>query len=301
MLNVENSSIITGNPHFLKPRNIFNKRSLSVLRILDRKMRDYSRKDYYNAVSELVNVITQKYGNRIRSIYAGGSFARDDFVPGRSDIDIYIVVENRKSEIWKDLQREALEIEKKYFNELKSVFGEVLGVSVTTLEEIQEGKSFLGAGFEYSNFVREGKLLWGEDVRKFIPKPSPERQKESARKYLDQVYGLVSNQERIFKWLKWVPFKLVPKKRKLRWTREAFSLIFRTAALFLGSRGINVSRKEDITSAFRQQIQKNELCDIIFSTLLLWEKWKSSPLTDKETKKLVENSLKFVKGLQSLH
>lgn len=264
------------------------------------EMMKYSEKDYYDAVSELVNVITKRYGNKIRAIYAGGSFARGDFVPGRSDIDLYIVVEDRKEELQKDLQQEALKIEKKYFKELRPVFDEVLGVSTTTLQEIKEGKSFLGAGFEYSNFIREGKLLWGKDIKKLIPKLPPEKQKESARKYLDKVYELISNQERNFKWLKWVPFKLVPKKSKLRWTRQAFNLIFRTAAVFLGSKGVNVSRKKDIVSAFTRHAKEKELCDIISSTLLLWEKWKTEPLSDKETKKLLENSLKFVKGLQSL-
>jgi len=263
-------------------------------------MKKYSEKDYYDAVSELVNVITKRYGNKIRAIYAGGSFARGDFVPGRSDIDLYIVVEDRKEELQKDLQQEALKIEKKYFKELRPVFDEILGVSTTTLQEIKEGKSFLGAGFEYSNFIREGKLLWGKDIKKLIPKLPPEKQKESARKYLDEVYKLVSNQERNFKWLKWIPFKLVPKKSKLRWTRQAFSLIFRTAAVFLGSKGVNVSRKKDIVSAFTRHTKEKELCNIISSTLLLWEKWKTKPLNDKETKKLLENSLKFVKGLQSL-
>jgi len=263
-------------------------------------MKKYSQKDYYDAVSELVNVITERYGNKIRAIYASGSFARGDFVPGRSDIDLYVVVEDRKEEFQRDLQQEALKIEKKYFKELRSIFDEVLSVSITTLQEIREGKSFLGAGFEYSNFIREGKLLWGEDVKKLIPKLPLEKQKESARKYLDEVYELVSNKERSFKWFKWVPFKLVPKKNKLRWTRQAFSLIFRTAALFLGSKGISVSKKKDIVSVFTRYIREEELCSIISSTLLLWEKWKTEPLNDKEMKKLLENSLKFVNGLRLL-
>lgn len=263
-------------------------------------MKKYSREDYYDAVNELIEVLTGRYRKSLKAIYAGGSFARGDFVPGRSDIDIYVVAENRKEELQRELQKEVLKIEKKRFTDLRSILDEVLGISVTTLKEIQEGTSFLGLGFEYSNFVREGKLLWGEDIKKLIPKLPSEKQKESARKYLDEVYEMVSNQERSFKWLKWVPFKLVSKKNKLRWTRQAFSLTFRTAALFLGSKGVNVSRKEDIVSAFKQHTEEEELCRLISSTLLLWEKWKTESLNDKETKKLLENSLKFVKGLRSL-
>jgi len=261
-------------------------------------MKKYPRENYYNAVNELIEVITGRYGNSLKAIYAGGSFARGDFVPGRSDVDIYVVVSNGKEELQRDLQGEALSIEKRYFGELKSVLDEVLGVTVTTLREIQEGRSFLGAGFEYSNFIKEGRLLWGEDIKVLIPKPPSEKQKESARNYLDKVYEMVLSKEKSFKWLRWIPFRLVPKNSKERWVRQAFNLTFRTAALFLGSKGVYVSKKEDIASEFKQCVREEKLCNTVSSALLLWERWKTEQLNDKETKQLLQNSLKFVKGLQ---
>lgn len=182
-------------------------------------MMKYPRENYYNAVNELIEVITERYGNSLKAIYAGESFARGDFVPGRSDVDIYVVVSNGKEELQRDLQGEALSIENRYFGKLKSILDEVLSVTVTTLREIREGRSFLGAGFEYSDFIKEGKLLWGEDIRVLIPKPPPEKQKESARNYLDKIYTMVSSQEKRFKWFRWIPFKLVPKNNKERWAR----------------------------------------------------------------------------------
>jgi len=261
-------------------------------------MRSYSQEDYYHAVSELVDAIAEKYGNSVKAIYSGGSFARGDFVPGRSDVDIYIVAKDRKEELQRDLQSEASEIERKYFRELKSVIDEVLGVTVTTQKEIEEGRSFLGAGFEYSNFIKEGRLLWGEDIKTLIPIPSQEKQKESAEAYLEQVYEMVSNQEKRFRLLKWIPLKFMPRKNKERWTRGAFNLTFRTAALFLVSKGICVNKKEAIVHAFNQHIKEQELCGIISLALSLWEKWKTQPLNNKETKLLLQNSLEFVRRLQ---
>lgn len=264
-------------------------------------MKKYSREDYYDAVNELIEVITGKYKNNLKAIYAGGSFGRGDFVPGRSDIDIYVVVAgNRKEELERELQGEALKIEKKRFSDLRCIF-KALDVSVTTVEEIREGASFLGSGFEYSNFIREGKLLWGEDIKTLIPKPSPEEQKESAKNYLSKVYGMISNQEKYFKWLKLIPFTFMPKSKKECWARQAFNLIFRTAALFLGSKGIYVSRKEDVASAFKKHVKEEELRLIICYALSLWGKWKNEPLNDKETKKLLRNSIEFVRRLQSLN
>jgi predicted nucleotidyltransferase len=262
-------------------------------------MNEYTRRDYFDAINELVEAVTKKYVDKVKAVCAGGSFARGDFVPGRSDIDLYIVVQGQKEEIQMSLQREALDVEKKHFENLKPYLDQVIDVSVTSLQEMQEGKSFLGAGFEYSNFIKEGKLLFGEDIKAFIPKPSEEEQKESARKYLAKVYEMISNQERTFKLLNWVPLRVLPRKSKERWTRQAFNLIFRSAAVFLGSNGVYVSSKEDIAYAFKRLVKKEEPCSIISSASSLWEKWKTEQLNDKETRQLLENSSKFVKELRS--
>jgi predicted nucleotidyltransferase len=261
-------------------------------------MKDYSQEDYDGAVSELVSVIAKKHGDRVEAVYAGGSFARGDFVPGRSDMDIYIVLKDEKEGLQEDLKHEVLEIERKHFKELKSVIGAVLDLTLTTEKEIESGQSFLGAGFEYSNFINEGRLLWGRDVKGLIPRPSEEKQKESAKTYLKKVYETISNQDKSLKLLMWIPLKLVPRRSKERWTREAFNLTFRGGAVFLGSNGVYVSKKEDIVNAFTLHVKEEELCSMISSASSLWEKWKTQPLDDRETKQLLENSFKFVKGLQ---
>jgi predicted nucleotidyltransferase len=263
------------------------------------KMNEYTQEDYFSAVSELVDIVTKKYRDKVKAIYAGGSFAREDFVPGRSDIDLYVVVHGQKDGIQKDLQSAASDVEKKYFEKLKPLLDRVMDVSVTTMQEIQKGKSFLGAGFEYSNFIKEGKLLFGEDIKMLILKPSEKEEKESARKYLAKVYEMISKQERSFKLLKWVPLRILRKSRE-RWTRQSFNLIFRSAALFLGSNGIHVSSKEDIAHAFKGFVKEEELCGMISSALSLWEKWKTEQLNHKETRQLLESSFKFVKGLRSV-
>lgn len=191
-------------------------------------------------------------------------------------------------------------MEKKHFDKMKTACDHVVDISVTTMQEIQEGISFLGAGFEYPNFIKEGKLLLGEDIRPFIPKPSEEERKESARDYLAKVYEMISKQERTFKLLKWVPLGIVPRKSKERWIRQAFNLIFRSAALFLGSNGIDASNKEDITNTFKRLVKKEEPCDMMSSASLLWSKWKTEQLNDKETRQLLDNSFTFVRQLRSL-
>jgi len=260
----------------------------------------YTRQDYHDSVHELIEVVTGRYGSGLKAIYAGGSFARDDFVPGRSDIDLYVVARAGREQLQRELQREALRIEKERFPRLSSVFDGFLGISVTTLHEIQEGGSFLGSGFEYSNFIREGKLLWGEDIKALIPQPALESQQRSAKNYLEKVYGMVSSQEKYFKWLKWIPLALVPRAKKEHWTRQAFNLTFRTGALFLGSTGFFVSGKEDICSAFKQQVKNQRLRNMMCCALSLWEKWKDAPLSNGETSQLLGNAFELARELPLL-
>jgi predicted nucleotidyltransferase len=126
----------------------------------EQPLKVYTKKDYLDAVNEFVKLIDRKYGEMVEAVYVGGSVARGDFVPGRSDIDFYVVSKaSNKEELQKKLNEEAKKLEAKYFKDLRYLHDEVIGATVTTLEELCKGCSFLGTGFEYQNFIKTGKLL----------------------------------------------------------------------------------------------------------------------------------------------
>jgi hypothetical protein len=126
-------------------------------------------------------------------------------------------------------------------------------------------------------------------------------QRESARHFLKSVYEITRKQEKALKWLERAPLELVPKGIRERWVRKAFSLIFRSAAVMLCVSGIYVSGKEETTAAFKRAYpNQRELCDMVSRALTFWENWKTRPLTDSEARQLLEDSLEFIKGLQSL-
>jgi len=56
------------------------------------------KQDYYVVVHEFISHLEEREGDLV-SVYLGGSVARDNYSPGRSDIDIYIVVEENYSEL----------------------------------------------------------------------------------------------------------------------------------------------------------------------------------------------------------
>jgi len=113
---------------------------------VDNKKQMWTRKDYFHAVSEFVVALNRTRGSSIKAIYAGGSFARGDFVPGRSDIDIYVVVKGEKEAVHSFAEEKAAEVERKCFGKLRSQLGQVLSVETTTLDNVQsEGLSWAWA------------------------------------------------------------------------------------------------------------------------------------------------------------
>jgi predicted nucleotidyltransferase len=247
----------------------------------------------------LIALATEKHETAIVAIYAGGSFAREDFVPGRSDVDIYFIVKDNNEELENSLGQIAKKVERKHFHNLRSTLGEVLSIAVTSLDDIQPGRSFLAAGFEYSDFMDTGRLLWGTDIKPLIPAPSPETQRESAQLYLGRIYEMASEVEKSYRWFGWIPLRVLGRSSKEKWTREAFNFTFRTLAVYLGSKGVYASRKEDIMGRF-QKICANQidLCGIASFASSMWEKWKTNALSDKETKQLIKNSFILARGLR---
>ena len=85
-----------------------------------------SREDYRRAVEELVRVIAEEFGDAVVAVYVAGSFARGDFLPGRSDVDVYVVL-SRDGEVSEGIRRRAKEIERRYLSEVMDYNPEPLG------------------------------------------------------------------------------------------------------------------------------------------------------------------------------
>lgn len=83
-------------------------------------------------------------------------------------------------------------------------------------------------------------------------------------------------------------------------TRLAFSLIFRSASIALCGRGVYVSGKEEVVSAFRRIYpHEDELNDLLRWALEMWRGWAESPLRDYEVEKLIWEAFRFVRLLKS--
>lgn len=65
-----------------------------------------SKIEYLEAIEEIVSCYAG-YQDDIIAVYLAGSVARGDFSPGRSDIDIYIIVSGKMDEIDEKLKENA--------------------------------------------------------------------------------------------------------------------------------------------------------------------------------------------------
>jgi len=73
-----------------------------------------SKEDYDRAVGEFIGSIRSGLSEKVVSVYAAGSYSRGDFVPGRSDIDIYVVTMVDDPDVEKELRSFADPIIEKY-------------------------------------------------------------------------------------------------------------------------------------------------------------------------------------------
>lgn len=252
-----------------------------------------SKTDYLEAIKEIGECCKNSvYKSNIVAVYVGGSVARGDFSPGRSDIDIYVIVDGKKEEIESELKKAAGEISNRKLSALMKVHQEPIGITLTALQEIRRGDSFLGAGFEYHNFMKTGKLLWGRDIKPLIPKPTKEEEKASAKQALRQVYALVAE-----------PKNSPPEineRNKDKLTYGFFPIIFRTAAIALCGEGRYVSGKSEVVSVFHEVYPQEELHNLLLQSFKLWKKWETRSLSVEEVQLLMKFCSEFVIKIRAL-
>jgi len=237
-----------------------------------------SKEDYDRAVGEFIGSIRSRLSEKVISVYAAGSYARGDIVPGRSDIDIYVVTKVGDSDVEKELQSFADPIVEKYLRDVKLIQSEVLSLAVTNLEDIRSGKSWLGIGWEYHVFKRESKLLYGEDIRSLIPEPDPKAIHTSARDTLNNI---------VFSRGKFIYY--------------IFSVMFRMLAIFLSLRDIYVAAKLDSLREFAKLYpSEKESVNAAQRAYELWNVWSERDLDDQEMSELMHGMLKVHETINRL-
>ena len=156
-------------------------------------------------------------------LYLGGSVAQGDFVPGCSDIDLYAVTAEKDAELEDDIKAYAEELGRTMLKSVAAIHPSPVGVSFTTLKEIEDVCVFLGA-VQYWNFINTGKLLYGEDIRSDYSGPPGKRSKSRQQRPLQPE-----------------ELSLLPPPAGDKEIAMTFNLIFRGVCTYLSGRGRYVS------------------------------------------------------------
>lgn len=241
-----------------------------------------TKQDYLAVVDQIQRFCKGQFPNLI-ALYLGGSVARGDFVPGRSDIDLYAVTAEKDGDLEERLTSFAGELGQAVLKSVAAVHPSPVGISFTTLKEIEDGSSFLGSGFEYWNFINTGQLLYGEDIKPKLPVPTREHEEREAKAVLQQLRGLLA---------------VSPPEGDMG-AAMTFSLIFRGACTYLSGRGLYVSAKDECVAVFCQEFPDHPQAKDLQRALQLWGKWSLGPLSGKEFSELIDLAKRIILALSA--
>ncbi len=241
------------------------------------------KETYLKALDRIEEICEEKhFSEHIETVYLSGSVARGDFVPGRSDIDLYIVLDERDENIENSFRQQMNEVVDEYLQELKKYDPDGVSTAFTSLEEIENEETFLGAGAEYQNFIESAELLYGEDLKDEIPEPTKDEVNKSIEHYFDMM-------------------EVKYEQMRPQHTRKLFSSIFRTLSMLLTERGIHVSSKEKIVEKFEQAFEgRKELKEDLEEAYRLWELWGGRDLTQDEFCTLSKKCEKIISSIFEL-
>lgn len=243
--------------------------------------------NYDAALEAFAAYCADRHAAAIAAIYLGGSVARGDHTPGRSDIDLFVVLNERDAAIEHDIAHHAELLGQRHMAALLRFNPEPVSATFTSLGEIDEEASFLGAGFEYHNFVATTRRLYGEDLLPRLPEPDESRAQDIAQFGLNMLHALAQAQDQA---------QVVPELSAF-----LFSPIFRSAAIGLATQGVYVGGKRETVDAFAAAYPNLPRMNAALErAYALWQLWGERDLSAEEAVELGQICKDFVGGAYEL-
>lgn len=194
------------------------------------------RNNYWKVIDEFRDYVSSNNFDNIYAIYLGGSVARDEFIPNRSDIDLYVITTKKDETIENNLLSQARLLVNINLPKLVQNCEDPISVSFTLLEELKNGTSWLGYGLEYYSFIKTSKLIYGEDIKLLLSEPNAEQSKELAQKYMTMLTENINLQN----------FDSVPIDILNTHIRDVINAVLKSIEFSLAYNGIYVTYKNDL-------------------------------------------------------
>lgn len=247
-----------------------------------------SKVDYETVVNELISLAKDEMGDHILTIYAVGSYARGDLLPGRSNIDFFVIVKPSKMEkivkISELLNHYAEQLGKKYLGDVEHTLKKcALGIYIASLEDLKT--FYVEDAWEYHLLMREAKLLYGEDVRSCIKKPDSQKGNQIAQDALKCFHEKVQSKD-------FTNVNLLP---------LLFGLTFKSLALHLSTIGVYVGGKQDILREFKRLYpDEKKAIKSVERAYALWVVWGERDLVEHEISELRGFTIKIQETIKYL-
>ena len=254
---------------------------------------------YEQAIDSLLDSVNNEFEDNVLSVLIVGSWARGDFIPGQSDIDINIVMRTGTgSDHEKQIREIAGNVQNEFLSGSPQLKEEVIGTSVTTIEEIKSGSSYLGGGFVYYDFLNSSQVIFGEDIRNEIQVPSEDEIYTSAKDCIDGILNRYAFMDELLKLDLESANEHFAKRENM--AELAFAMFFRGTSVFLAANGVYVSDKTQILN----EINKGDYPDWIEPKLKVayeyWMNWSNIEFTNAEIFDLLKMAFVYLRSLRSL-
>jgi len=245
-----------------------------------------TKQDYRNSIQALISRLNQlELKDSILAVYIGGSVSREDYIPGRSDIDIYVVMKSYDMNIEKELNNIGLELTIKYLKNINETCGESFSFSFTTLNDIKNNKSWLGLGSEYHCFVKNALIIYGKDIKYHLKKPTDKEVCSYSNKAMNNLLNYIKHN----------PIPEINKNNLNSILRGVFGATFSAIHFLLSSKGYYIRGKVDM---FNLLYDNNRIFDlspeVLVSFIKFWNIYNEKDLLIPEAHECINNAKSII-------
>ena len=254
---------------------------------------------YQQAIDSLLGKLNNEFKDNLSSVLVVGSWARGDFIPGQSDIDINVVMKTGAGSDYENkIKKIASDIQHEFLSGLPYLKEEVIGISVTTQEEIISGTSYLGSGFVYYDFINSSLVIFGEDIRDKIQIPNENEIHASARKCLEDILSKHGYIEDLLKLDYESASKYFATKENM--AELAFAMFFRGTSVFLAAKGVYISDKKLILEEIGRKNYPEWMQQRLSMAYKNWINWKQIKFSNDDTLEFLKMAYIYLKSIHSL-
>lgn len=240
-----------------------------------------SKETYYYVVQKFGKNVEQLLRDNFVSYLVVGSLARGDVVPGWSDIDSVLVVNDKDQKVLKIVETVKSEIENDN-SWLMSEYGSFFTVWIVTREEFLYGRDRFPDKLNLIDFKKIGRTIVGEDLSSLIMVP------EIDRKLIEKIF---------FEY--WSALKKMDKRGFTPfWKgRNAIAYPLDAARYALLISGIYVSAKKDIVEKFELNFPNFIYLPTLKKAYNLREKWVKIKDDHEILNQMYNEALQFLNEL----